>query len=168
MLTHPENFKSRHIYSIKKKLQNNYEKFWKINLNKCEKRRTYRKLKFIFRYETYISDIRNISHRNILTRFRTSNHKLHIETGRYTRPITPVENRIYPNCNSKSVEDELHFLMYCPRFENHRRELFSNVLNYNAAILSAEDKLGWILSNEDPSCVRELVKFIHSCFQMAP
>jgi hypothetical protein len=25
------------------------------------------------------------------------------------------------------MEDELHFLMYCPRFENHRRELFSNV-----------------------------------------
>jgi hypothetical protein len=96
------------------------------------------------------------------------NHKLHIETGRYTRPITPVENRICSNCNSKSVEDEIHFLMYCPKFENHRRELFSNVLNYNAAILSAEDKFVWILSNEDPSCVRELAKFIHSCFQMAP
>ena len=112
MLTHPENFKSRHIYSIKKKLQNNYETLWKINLNKCEKLRTYRKFKFIFGYETYISDIRNISHRNILTRFRTSNHKLHIETGRYTRPITPVENRICSNCNSKSVEDEI------PKFEN--------------------------------------------------
>jgi hypothetical protein len=69
---------------------------------------------------------------------------------------------------SKSVEDELHFLMYCPRFENHRRELFLNVLNYNAAILSAEDKFVWILSNEDPSCFREHAKFIHSCFQMAP
>ena len=45
---------------------------------------------------------------------------------------------------------------------------YSNVLNYNAAILSAEDKFIWILSNEDPSCVRELAKFIHSCFQMAP
>ena len=101
MLTHPENFKSSHIYSIKKKLQNNYETLWKIYLNKCEKLRTYRKFKFIFRYETYISDIRNISHRNI----RTGNHKLHIETGRYTRPITPVENRICSNCNSKSVED---------------------------------------------------------------
>jgi hypothetical protein len=42
MLTHPENFKSRHIYSIKKKLQNNYETLWKINLNKYEKLRTYR------------------------------------------------------------------------------------------------------------------------------
>jgi hypothetical protein len=31
MLTHPEHFKSRHIYRIKKKLQNNYETFWKIN-----------------------------------------------------------------------------------------------------------------------------------------
>ena len=168
MLTHPENFKSRHIYRIKKKIQNNYETFWKINLNKCEKLRTYRKFKFIFGYETYISDNRNISHRNILTRFLTSNHKLHIETGRYARPITPVENHICSNCNSKSVEDELHFLMYCPRFENHRRELFSNVLNYNAARLSAEDKFVWILSNEDPSCVRELAKCIHSCFQMAP
>jgi hypothetical protein len=50
--------------------------------------------------------------------------------------------------------------MYCPKFENHRRELFSNVLNYNAAILSAEDKFVWILSNEDPSCVgREPAKF---------
>jgi hypothetical protein len=53
-------------------------------------------------------------------------------------------------------------LMYCPKFENHRRELFSNVLNNNAAILSAEDKFVWILSNEDQSCVRELAKFIHS------
>jgi hypothetical protein len=52
--------------------------------------------------------------------------------------------------------------------ENHRRELYSNVLNNNAAILSAEDKFVWILSNEDPSCIRELAKFIHSCFQMAP
>ena len=58
--------------------------------------------------------------------------------------------------------------MYCPKFENHRRELFSNVLNDNAAILSAEDIFVWILSKEDLSCVRELAKFIHSCFQMAP
>ena len=102
------------------------------------------------------TEISIISHRNILTRFRTSNHKLHIETGRYTRPITPVENRICSNCNSKSVEDELHFPMYCPSFENHRRELFSNVLNYNAAIaiLSAEDNFVWVLSNEDASCIR--------------
>jgi hypothetical protein len=138
---------------------------WKNNFVFDVKLRTYRKFKFIFRYETYISDIRNISHRNILTRFHTSNHKLHIETGRYTRPITPVENRICSNCNSKSVEDEIHFLMYCPKFENLRRELFSNVLNYSAAILSAEDKFVWILSNEDPSCVRELAKCIHSWFQ---
>ena len=53
----------------------------------------------------------------------------------------------------------------CPKFENHWRELFSNVLNDNAAMLSAEDKFVWILSNEDPSCVRELATFIHSCFQ---
>ena len=79
--------------------------------------------------------------------------------------LTNIDKRVL---YVKSVEDEIHFLMYCPKFENHRKELFSNVLNYNVAILSAEDKFVWILSNEDPSCVRELAKFIHSCFQMAP
>jgi hypothetical protein len=59
----------------------------------------------------------------------TSNHKLHIETGRYTRPITPVENRICSNCNSKSVEDEIHFLMYCPKFENHRTIKYVYILS---------------------------------------
>jgi hypothetical protein len=68
---------------------------------------------------------------------------------------------------AKSVEDEIHFLMYCPKFENHRRELFSNVLNHNAAILSAEDKFVLILSNEDPPCVRDLAKCIHSCFRIS-
>jgi phosphoheptose isomerase len=58
----------------------------------------------------------------------------------YPLHITPVENRICSNCNSKSVEDELHFLMYCPKFENHRRELFSYVLNDNAAIFIKVDK----------------------------
>jgi hypothetical protein len=60
---------------------------------------------------------------------------------------------------SKSVEDEIHFLMYCPKFENLRRELFSNVLNYNAAILSAEDKFVWILSNEDTIYVSRFEMF---------
>jgi hypothetical protein len=55
MLTHPANFKYRHIYSIKKKLQNNYETFWKIN--KCEKLRTYRQFKFIFGYETLENEV---------------------------------------------------------------------------------------------------------------
>jgi hypothetical protein len=64
--------------------------------------------------------------------------------------------------NIRNISFVSKYKLKFSRFENHRRELFSNVLNYNAAILSAEDKFVWILSNEDPSCVRELAKFIHS------
>ena len=68
--------------------------------------------------------------------------------------------------NTRNFSDFTPNIYY--KFDNHRRELFSNVLNDNAAILSEEDKFVWLLSNEDPSCVRELAKFIHLCFEMAP
>jgi hypothetical protein len=80
--------------------------------------------------------------------------------------ISNIRNICFVSKYKLKFSIELHFPMYCPSFENHRRELFSNVLNYNAAIaiLSAEDKFVWILSNEDPACLRELAKFIHSFF----
>ena len=33
-----------------------------------------------------------------LTKFRISNHKLKFETGRYSKHITPLENRICEKC----------------------------------------------------------------------
>ena len=49
--------------------------------------------------------------RSILSRWRLSNHKLKIETGRYTVPLTPREERKCVTCNV--VEDEYHALFIC-------------------------------------------------------
>jgi hypothetical protein len=113
MLTHPENFKSSHIYSIKKKLRTRFNMELVVTSAKACKNVSM----------ANISNIRSISF--------VSKYKLKFSI--------------------------------CPKFLT-----FSNVLNDNAAILSAEDNFVWILSNEDPFCVRELAKFIHWCFQMAP
>jgi hypothetical protein len=45
--------------------------------------------------------------RSILTRFRIS--ALEIETGCYTTPKTPLENRLCKQCNLSEIEDEEHF-----------------------------------------------------------
>ena len=50
--------------------------------------------------------------RSILSRWRLSNHKLKIETGRYRVPLTPSEERKCVTCNV--VEDEYHALFICP------------------------------------------------------
>ena len=44
---------------------------------------------------------------------RLSNHKLAIETGRYSRPFKKPEGRICPICKIE-MEDEYHFLNICP------------------------------------------------------
>ena len=43
------------------------------------------------------------------TKLRLSNHKLAIETGRYSRPFKKPAERICPICNIE-MEDEYHFL----------------------------------------------------------
>ena len=46
--------------------------------------------------------------REELVKFRTSNHKLMIETGRYSQ--IPRVNRLCPTCGSYQIKDEIHLL----------------------------------------------------------
>ena len=67
-----------------------------------------------------------------MSRLKTSNHKLRIETGRYTIPKTPIEDCICLKCsNSNEIEDEIHFILSCKKFFNQRKVLFSKVFNDN-------------------------------------
>ncbi|XP_067660315.1 uncharacterized protein [Haliotis asinina] len=60
-------------------------------------------------------------YRRWLTKFRTSNHRLPIETGRWYG--TERCNRTCHLCaSSTSVCDELHFLLYCPALNTFRHQ----------------------------------------------
>ena len=50
--------------------------------------------------------------RYAISRLRLSSHHLEIETGRYTRPFTPANQRFCAACPGK-VGDEYHFLTEC-------------------------------------------------------
>ncbi len=66
-----------------------------------------------FGHEGYLDYVEKLDDRKYLARLRTSSHNLKIETGRHTRPKTPVENRVCQHCNI--LEDEFHFLLMCNR-----------------------------------------------------
>ena len=51
-----------------------------------------------------------------------SNHKLAIETGRYSRPFKKPAERICPICKIE-MEDEYHFLNICPPYQKKRCSL---------------------------------------------
>ena len=53
-----------------------------------------------------------------LIKFRTSNHKLPIETGRYDN--TERKDRICTLCSVKDIGDEYHYLFSCQYFNDIR------------------------------------------------
>ena len=53
---------------------------------------------------------------------RLSNHKLAIETGRYSRPFKKPAERTCPICKIE-MEDEYHFLNICPASQEKRCSL---------------------------------------------
>lgn len=65
-----------------------------------------------------------------LCRYRTTNHKLPIETGRWND--VDRSDRICTLCNSISIADEFHYLFNCKYFENERRQrIFTTQMCWN-------------------------------------
>ena len=52
-------------------------------------------------------------HFEFVSKLRISDHRLHIEKGRYTIPPTPVEKRICQHYSGIQIKDESHFLLDC-------------------------------------------------------
>ena len=96
--------------------------------NQSNKMRTYGKFKTIDNYkcEDYLHQVTNTRDRITLIKLPLSNHKLAIETGRYSRPFEKPEERICPICKIE-MEDEYHFLNICPAYQEkswgaHKRQ----------------------------------------------
>ena len=66
-----------------------------------------------------------------LVQLRLSNHKLMIETGLHGE--TPQDKRLCPVCHSNEIEDEIHFLRYCPKY------LRANVGKYRESQISSKN-----------------------------
>ena len=70
-----------------------------------------------YRYAEYLSSVRCISNRRLLSRFRCGCHGLHVGTGRWVD--TKREDRLCQVCHSsKDVEDEQHFLFSCSAYSD--------------------------------------------------
>ena len=86
--------------------------------------------------EPYLLMITNKESRRKLSKLRSGNHDLAIETGRYKKQA--VEKRLCLNCNK--VEDELHFLMECELFTIVREKCFKDLLEIDPNLKSDDKK----------------------------
>ena len=112
------------------------------------KLRTYALFKREIGFENYLTDIKNVSDRVLVTKFRLSNHRLMIEVGRHEN--TPKEQRFCPFC-PYAIENELHFMFSCATYTHLRRIHLDPVCNSIRCFrfLPHDAKLQVLLSNLD-------------------
>ena len=101
---------------------------WTQALNKSDKLRTYKTYKCNLEREWYCTLPLSRDHRRVLFRLRSCSLPLEIETGRYTKPKTPLTDRLCKYCHSSAIEDETHFLLDCDLYTDIRSTLFEKAL----------------------------------------
>ena len=94
---------------------------WNTNINNSSKLSVFCTFKSVLEAEIYLSVLNILKYRGALARFRCSGHRLAIESGRYENIL--LENRTCVLCEKLNViviEDEYHFLLFCPTFQQLR------------------------------------------------
>ena len=105
--------------SFKQKIKDQYLQTWDALVNKSSCSLNYRIFKTTFGMNDYFSYLSNQNCR-ILTAFKTRNHRLPIETGRWTG--IPVNERLCNLCKI-DIGDEYYYIMVCDYFKDLRKKL---------------------------------------------
>ena len=74
-----------------------------------------------FKLENYLTEIKNANTRKTISKFRLSDHKLEIETGRYHIPKKATEQRLCKSCGV--TEDEIHCIITCKIIQQNENKL---------------------------------------------
>ena len=126
-----------------------------------------RSMKHTYNCETYLK-IDNFENRRALTKLRTSNHRLAIETGRWTK--TERENRLCKQCTQNEIEDENHFLFKCQKYSDERLLTFQFIKSQCNVDLFDEEKqienLKLLFISDHLSPLNTLGKFVKNSFKI--
>ena len=123
----PKHFTEDNITDFISTLTNKYKEFWKNKIETSTKLDFYRTFKHDYKAEDYLDLTPVKSTKHDYTKFRTSNHKLAVETLRYKRPVVPREKRLCEFCNQNKIEDENHMIFSCNTYDDIRETYFEKI-----------------------------------------
>ena len=136
---------------------------WKLSVASKPKLRTYALFKINLKTELYVSLLIPKCKRSIFCQFRSGILPLAIETGRYRN--VPADERLCEICNLNLVEDEIHFLCFCPRYQELRTELYQNVLSLDCLFPQYTDTEKFRILMDD-RFVKLTINFIYGAWEI--
>ena len=101
------------------------ERHWRERMDKISKLRTYRYIKRNLCFEKYLNTL-NCQGRSLMFSIRSGTNKLEIERGRWVHK--PEMQRVCKHCSLNQVENEVHFVTICPKYQDLREQLFQKIL----------------------------------------
>ena len=105
-------------------LKRMFKAIWSGALQQSKKLQLLKSIKTDWGPAPYLNEL-SFNQRKNITRLRLSAHRLPIELGRYTVPLTPQEKRLCKLCqtalNIHTIGDESHLLFDCLAGENIRK-----------------------------------------------
>lgn len=133
---------------------------WQNDLEKNRVLTMYKHIKNTFTFENYLNTM-PVRLRVPLSRIRLSSHSLRIETGRYGRARIERNQRICTLC-TLDVEDEYHFIITCPVYNDIRRKYIKTYYFTNPSMY----KFLSLMKTERKKELVNLAKFILEAFEL--
>ena len=140
---------SSHVKSI---LRDQYLQEWRGEDSDPSKALNYFSFKSEHKLETYLISLPRNQYLNLF-KFRTGNHKLPVEVGRWDD--TDLNDRQCILCNADDIGDEYHYLLKCPIFHAQRQSHLKQYYIRRPNML----KFGELLKSENLSILTKLSKF---------
>lgn len=132
---------------LKQRMLDCYRQDWFSKLNASDRFATYRTFKCMFEPERYLTDITIVKFRNVLVKLRIGVSELNVNN-RYTN-----RSNLCPFC--EAVENENHFLFYCPKYKDLREKYIVKYIKnaHNAPLI-------FLLQNENAFVTRSVAMYI--------
>ena len=134
---------------------------WNYNRYMKPKLRLYNMFKADITQEPYIAFNIPKYKRSLFAQLRGGILPLHIETGRFLN--RPVDERTCMLCETDAVEDEIHFVIHCPLYDDIRSILFAKATHMfpDFHLYDELDKFVYLLKDFQ----KETINFIHDACQ---
>ena len=146
-------------------LKSKYIDFWRKKVEFSTKLDFYKKFKYEHKAEDYLDIIPTINGKRDYTKFRTSNHKLAIETLRYKRPVVPRDQRLCEFCNQNEIEDEYHTIFSCKIYADLRVTFLDKMRTVFGICPANKDELTrTIFNTSNRLAIIYTSSFINKCF----
>ena len=112
----------------KQLLMEKFKSNWSNDVMSQNKLDVYRLVKQNFCAENYVKLNFKKQIHSVITQLRAGCLPIEIELGRYQN--IPRDQRLCKQCTQNHIENELHFIIYCPKFDQIRHDLLTSLNKY--------------------------------------